>query len=255
MSQNIKAILDALNDSNPHIRIKTLDTIGTIKPTNAIEIITPYLSDEHPRVRVAAVWNLGDIGDVNAIPYIIKAAKEDPSEEVRGVAIAALQNYHSHDIMLCLVDEVYREKFSRRPRQEVAKQLQNYNDELAVDALIILLEDEDVFVRDEAAESLLKLNRSRLVEVWKKALKDVSDDVRNIAIQALTDLGYVESAVDELIVLLQDENIFVRDSVAESLLQLNRPRLLEVWKKALNDSSEDVQDIAAQAIADLEVPI
>ncbi|WP_186538589.1 hypothetical protein [Dulcicalothrix desertica] len=33
-----------------------------------------------------------------------------------------------------------------------------------------MLEDEDVFVRDEAAESLLELNRARLLEVWKKAL-------------------------------------------------------------------------------------
>ncbi|BAZ15724.1 peptidase C14 caspase catalytic subunit p20 [Calothrix sp. NIES-4071] len=255
MSQDIKTILDALNDSNPHARIQALDTIGTMKPTNAIEIIIPYLSDENARVRVAAVWNLGDIKDVNAVPYIITAAKEDASEEVRGVAIAALENYHSHDILICLVEEVHREKLSRRPRQEVAKQLQNYNSELAVDALIILLEDEDVFVRDEAAQSLLKLNRSTLIEVWKKALKDVSDDVRNIAIQALSDLGYVELAVDELVVLLQNENIFVRDSVAEALLQLNRPRLMEVWEKALNDSSEDVRDIAVQAIADLEVLI
>lgn len=251
MSHDINTILDGLNNSNPHARIQALDTIGTMKPTNATEIITPYLLDDNDKVRVAAVWNLGDIKDVNAVPHIIKTAKEDSSEEVRGIAIAALENYHSHDILLCLVDEVHREKLSRRPRQEVAKQLREYNEDLAVDALSILLEDEDVFVRDEAAESLLKLNRSRLVDVWKKALKDPSDDVRNIAIQALSDLGYVESAVDELAVLLQNENIFVRDSVAEALLELNRPRLMEVWKKALNDSSEDVRDIAAQAIADL----
>lgn len=250
MSQDINKILDGLNSSNPHARIQALDTIGTMKPTNALEIITPYLSDNNDRVRVAAVWNLGDIKDVNAVPYIIKTAKEDPSEEVRGIAIAALQNYHTPDILHCLVNEVHREKLSRRPRQEVAKQLREYDEESAVDALVVLLEDEDVFVRDEAAESLIKLNRPRLVEVWKKTLKDASDDVRNIAIQALSDLGYVESAVDELVILLENENIFVRDSVAEALLQLNRPRLMEVWKKALNVRSEDVRDIAVQAIAD-----
>jgi HEAT repeat protein len=181
-------MLEALNNSNPHAKIQALDTIGTMKPNNAIEIITPYLLDDNDKVRVAAVWNLGDIKDVNAVPYIIKVAKEDPREEVRGVAIAALQNYHSHDILMCLVDEVHREKLSRRPRQEVAKQLREYNQELAVDALTILLEDEDVFVRDEAAESLLKLNCPRLVEVWKKALNDSSEDVRDIAAQAIANL-------------------------------------------------------------------
>jgi HEAT repeat protein len=226
MSQDMTTILKALNDANPHVRIQALDTIGTIKPTNAIETIVPYLSDDNVRVRVAAVWNLGDVGEINAISHIIKVATEDPSEGVRGAALGALKNYHNCDILECLVAEVYRQKRSRRPRQEVAKQLQDYNDESAVDALIVLLEDEDVFVRDDAAESLLKLNRPRLVEVWKKALGDLSDDVRSIAIQALDDLGYVELAVDELVVLLEDENIFVRDSVAESLLELNRPRLL-----------------------------
>jgi HEAT repeat protein len=117
--------------------------------------------------------------------------------------------------------------------------------------LIILLEDEDVFVRDDAAESLLQLNRPRLVEVWKRALKDLSDDVRNIAIKALTDLGYVEEAIDRLVDLLQDKDFFVRDLVAEWLLQLNRPRLIEVWKQALNDPDEDVRDIAIKAITDL----
>jgi HEAT repeat protein len=252
MPEEIASILKELQDPNPSARIKALDTIGTMKPSNAIDIITPYLSDNHIRVRVASVWNLGDIRDINAIPYIIKAAKEDPSEEVRGVALAALENYQNLEVLNCLLAEVYREKLSRRPRQEVAKQLGKYDSDEAVNALIILLEDDDVFVRDDAAESLLQLNRPRLVIVWKRALKDLSDDVRNIAIQALTDLGYVEEAIDELVVLLQNEDLFARDGIAESLLQLNRPRLSEVWKQALNDPDEDVRDIAIKALTDLE---
>lgn len=251
MPEEIASILKELQDPNPSARIKALDTIGTMKPSNAIDIITPYLSDNHIRVRVASVCNLGDIRDINAIPYIIKAAKEDPSEEVRGAALAALENYQNLEVLNCLLSEVYREKLSRRPRQEVAKQLGKYDSDEAVNALIILLEDEDVFVRDDAAESLLQLNRPRLVEVWKRALKDLSDDVRNIAIKALTDLGYVEEAIDRLVDLLQDKDFFVRDLVAEWLLQLNRPRLIEVWKQALNDPDEDVRDIAIKAITDL----
>jgi len=61
-----------------------------------------------------------------------------------------------------------RQKKSRRPRRVVAQQLQYYNDERAVDALIILLlQDEDVYVRIFAADSLVELNRSRLRKVWK----------------------------------------------------------------------------------------
>ncbi|AFZ24520.1 HEAT repeat-containing protein [Cylindrospermum stagnale PCC 7417] len=251
MSEEMATILKDLKDPNPRARIKALDTIGTMKPSNAIDLITPYLSDNHVRVRVASVWNLGDIRNINAIPHIIKAAKQDPSEEVRGVALAALENYQSPEILDCLVAEVYREKQSRRPRQEVAKQLQHYDFEEAVNALIILLHDEDVFVRDDAAESLLQLNRPRLVDVWKKSLEDLSDDVRNIAVTALTNLGFIEEAIDELVALLQDENFFMRDSLAECLLKLNRPRLREVWQKFLNDQEEDVRDIAIKALQEL----
>jgi len=73
-----------------------------------------------------------------------------------------------YNIPGCLLDEVYRQKKSRRPRQVVAQQLQYYNDERAVDALVILLlQDEDVYVRIFAADSLVELNRSRLRKVWK----------------------------------------------------------------------------------------
>ncbi|WP_347566144.1 HEAT repeat domain-containing protein [Scytonema sp. UIC 10036] len=89
----------------------------------------------------------------------------------------------------CLINEVYREKKSRRPRQVVAQQLQKYNEEKSVDALTaLLLQDEDVYVRIFAADSLLILNRPRLSGVWKQALDDESTYVIEIANQALSQI-------------------------------------------------------------------
>jgi hypothetical protein len=45
MSEEMATILKELKYPNPHARIKALDTIGTRKPSNAIDIITPYLLD------------------------------------------------------------------------------------------------------------------------------------------------------------------------------------------------------------------
>ena len=185
-----------LQNSNPDIQELALDKIGAVKPDNALEIILPFLSDPNPELRGAAACNLGDISDSRAVSHLIEVSRKDPEEKVRGEALSALENYRDPEILKCLVDEVYREKKSRRPRQVAAQQQQHYNNEQSVEALIILpLEDEDVYVRIFAADSLLALNRPRLYEVWKEALEDYSTYVIGIANKALQDLQNYEQLI------------------------------------------------------------
>jgi HEAT repeat protein len=156
MSDEMEAILKDLSNSDPELRESALDRIGVTKPDNAIELIVPFLGDSDAEVRGTAACNLGLIEDSRVIPYLIEVARRDTSEKVRAEAIVSLAEYRSPEILDCLIAEVHREKRSRRPRQEVAKQLRNYNTDDAVEALIELLQDDDAFVRDHAAESLLK---------------------------------------------------------------------------------------------------
>lgn len=189
MQYNMATILKKLQDENPDVRELALDKIGMLQPANAIELIIPFLEDSDPEVRGTAACNLGIVNDIRSVPYLIKIVESDYSEKVRTEALISLAEYKSPDILNCLVAEVYREKKSRRPRQEVAKQLRHYNTESAVDALILLLKDADVFVRDHAADTLLHLNRPRLREVWENALTDQSLDVQEVAAQALAQLS------------------------------------------------------------------
>lgn len=158
-----------------------------------IDVLIESLSNSDVQIRVEAACDLGELDDPAAIPHLIRAS-EDPFEAVRGEALAALSNYHSPDVLKRLVSEVDRQKYSRRPRQEVAKQLGHYEARAAIDALIRLLDDEDVFVREYAAESLFRLTDSgladsALAEAWRHAAKDRSADVREIAMEALRSLG------------------------------------------------------------------
>lgn len=185
----LQTAISDLENSNSDIRELALDKIGTLKPDNAFEIIVPFLSDSEPEVRGTAACNLGDIGDSRSVPYLIELARKDPVEKVRSEALSALETYRVPEILKCLIDEVDREKKSRRPRQIVAQQLQHYNNEESVDALIILLlQDDDVYVRIFAADSLLELNRPKLREVWEQALEDESTYVIEIANKALANL-------------------------------------------------------------------
>jgi HEAT repeat protein len=185
----IQTLIAELQNSNPDIRELALDKIGTLNPDNALEIILPFLSDPNPEVRGTAACNLGDINNSHSVPHLIKLARIDSEEKVRSEALSALENYRDPEILKCLIDEVYQEKKSRRPRQIVAQQLQHYNNEQSIDALIILmLQDDDVYVRIFAADSLLALNHPRLYEVWQQALLDESTYIIAIANKALQDL-------------------------------------------------------------------
>ncbi|MUG92353.1 hypothetical protein F7734_07750 [Scytonema sp. UIC 10036] len=152
-------------------------------------MLVSFLSDVNPEIRSTAACNLGEIHDIRSVPHLIDLVRYDTAESVRSEALSALENYRSPEILDCLINEVYREKKSRRPRQVVAQQLQKYNEEKSVDALTaLLLQDEDVYVRIFAADSLLILNRPRLSGVWKQALDDESTYVIEIANQALSQI-------------------------------------------------------------------
>jgi len=186
----MQQILEDLKHSNSQIREAALDRVGEMNPDRAIPLLIPFLSDPDEGVRETAASNLGFIHENAAIPYLIQTVEEDFSEKVRAQALLSLAEYRSPEILDCLIKEAQRVKRSRPPRQLVAQQLRFYDTEAAVDALITLLQDDDVFVRDHAAESLFELNRPRLRNVWEVALKDRSQDVQTIAKKALSNLGF-----------------------------------------------------------------
>jgi HEAT repeat protein len=189
MNHELQAALTELQNPDPEIRELALDRIGSLQPNHVFEIIVPFLSDPNPAIRSTAACNLGDIDDERSIPLLIDLVKQDPVEEVRAEALFSLENYRAPEILKCLIDEVHREKKSRRPRQIAAKQLQHYNTDQSREALsILLLQDDDVYVRTFAADSLLKLNHSKLSDVWKQALEDESSYVSEVSNQALVNL-------------------------------------------------------------------
>lgn len=194
MLNDMSVILEDLKNKNSEIREVALDKIGTLKPSNSLEIILTFLSDSEPGVRSTAACNLGEIQDCCAIPYLINLVKNDNDEEVRADALSALGEYQSSEILNCLIDEVNYEKRSRRPRQEVARQLKHYNAEEAVDALIILLQDEDDYVKIPAVDSLFELNRPRLRQVWIDALDSENCYVSEVAKKALAFFRFINTS-------------------------------------------------------------
>ncbi|WP_075207586.1 HEAT repeat domain-containing protein [Archangium violaceum] len=188
MSSLLQHVLDELKDPDPRKRIFALDKIARINPDNALEIILPFLSDSHGDVRVEAAFNLGEIANPAAVPHLLTTIKNDSDDTVRAEAIGALESYRSSEILQCLLEEVRRVKRSRRPRQEVARQLGHYASQDSIDALLILFDDEDDVVRDHVVESLLKLNRPALRAFWQRASQDSREFIREMSYKALSEL-------------------------------------------------------------------
>jgi HEAT repeat protein len=106
MLNELSVILEDLKNPNSEIRELALDKIGTLKPSNSLEILLPFWSDSDPGVRSTAACNLGEIQDICAIPHLINIVKNDNDEELRADALSALSEYQSSEILDCLIDEV-----------------------------------------------------------------------------------------------------------------------------------------------------
>lgn len=121
------------------------------------EALTDHLGHPDPEIRSTVAFGLGEIVDDRAIDVLIALVDRDDSERVRDEALRALDEFRDSRILDCLVREIDRPKRSRPPRQVVARQLRHYPGVRAEAALTRLLDDEDEFVRSDAAESLTYL--------------------------------------------------------------------------------------------------
>ena len=183
-----ETLLQWLREGDDTLRVRALDAIGDLRPEGAFEVVVEHLHHPKPRVRMAAACNLADIGDARAIPYLLEVVRDDPDKDVRDEAVRSLDTWRDDSILQGLVREVSRPDRSWVVLRAVARQLRHYDRSEAVAALLELLSDEELLVRDVAAESLLQLNRPSLRRFWEEAMGDPSDEVRRIADEALIEL-------------------------------------------------------------------
>jgi len=77
--------------SNTNLKCHLVDILGRLKNSDTLDFLARVLDDEFFTVRASAAKALGELGDKKAIPYLLKAQKADPSEEVQKEATLALK--------------------------------------------------------------------------------------------------------------------------------------------------------------------
>jgi HEAT repeat protein len=166
MTRETAEVLAGLMDVDPSARRRAARQFATLRLADPVGTLAPLLRDGDAHVRAAAIDALDDISDPRAVPLLLELAATDPAPNVREDALSALSPYRGPDVLARLLAEAARPGQPRRARQTLAEQLGHYHDERAVDALVELLDDDDVLVQERAIESLSRQNRPRLHRIW-----------------------------------------------------------------------------------------
>jgi len=194
---------------------------------------------------------------LNELLRLWKETKFDPlRDEINRVFIAMAGTRNGGKIvnnLLGLLED--EDKYVRR---DAAKTLGNLGraDDRVIDRLLGLLEDKDSGVREGANEALGKLGRAddRVIDRLLRLLKDEDSYVRENAAEALGNLGRAEErVVDGLFGLLKDENWWVRGNAAEALDKIGRAddKVINGLLGLLEDKDSYVRDNAAKALGKL----
>ncbi|MEK9150023.1 MAG: HEAT repeat domain-containing protein, partial [Candidatus Desantisbacteria bacterium] len=118
----------------------------------------------------------------------------------------------------------------------------------AIPTLKKALEDNDTYVRRNAAVALGRIGHTSAIPALIEALEDEKLDVRRAAVEALGAIGH-ESAILVLIGALEiDPDWHVRQAAVEALGKIGHASAIPTLKKALEDNDPYVRQAAAEAM-------
>ncbi len=237
-------LINALEDEDFNVRKKAAKSLEKIEINDssqmeALKIIVETQiegwNDKNKSVKKIPIVYLGRIG-TPVIEPLIKALKHE-NRDVRwraAVALARTQDYRSIEPMIAALEDK-----DLYVRQKVVWSLRLSNDPEVIKHLISILNDEDesLKVRRSAAGSLGEIGDHSAIKPLINALKREPKHAYSYT-QALMNIG--NSAVEDLIGLLNDDNWRVRKEAATILTYAKNDRVLDALIKASNDENSKV---------------
>lgn len=254
-------VLDPLialfKDPSPRVRDFAAGAVASIRKPQTILLLSSALQDQNAIVRATAINALGDSYtsrdrfEVNTYsPSEVRAFKvkimellirtiNDPEPSVRESVLSVLSKpwvyeYSTQYVLEELKDPQITEilisvlEDSNKDIKEFATSalgsINLKNNPKAIDLLISALDDRDRNIRKNAVEALGKLSDHKVVHPLIAALRDSDSSIRTSAAQALHKSpipGTTNRAVASLIILLEDDNLDIRNTAAYSLADIN----------------------------------
>ena len=239
----ITALLTAVDDENPKVRIEAIYTLGSIAqpplPDDAARQLIKALDHYDPAIRAAAARVIGRLKVTSAGKELIKAVN-DSQQPVRFAAMRALG-----DIREATAVESLAQLAQHYGRGEGAWSALDALAKIAHPSSVPLFKsrliDRDQYIRRAAAEGLGRTgDTSELAGLQAAAAKDSSGMVRAATAFALVKLGL--DYTGHLINMLDDDKTVPQ--VAGYLIELG-PSVAPELVKRLNDADKPVRGNAA----------
>ena len=273
----IGALLKAVDDENPKVRLEAIYTIGSIaRPPVVKEHVPGLLSalDHYdPAIRAAAARVIGRLGADGVTDALIKAVN-DSQEPVRFAAMRALGQVRAASAVQALTQQL---EFYKRGEGawSALDALARIAHGSSVPVFTARLADRDSFMRRAAIEGLARTKHEPSIPALESALAtDGSRTVRAAAAFALQSLGRAEhgrlaqflgdddlapqiaeyfielgpSTTVGLIPSLKDTDASVRGNAAVVLGGIGNPSHIVVLQPLLHDRNREVVRAAERAI-------
>ncbi len=242
-----------LADEDKGVRLAALAALASCKPDEARRSLVDHLGHEHRRFREVALVALAAREKQEALPFIEPLAS-DPEWSVRArltEALGAIESPRAGEILRDLSTST-----DARVRGGAARNLGVHRERLAPLVLPAALEDEDLFVRAAALESMGSREAAAAsgrdpVEILRdgylRAMEDPLTDARLAAVEALAALAS-DAAREAIEQVLEDPDYLVRKRAAEALRKTFQiDRLDRVGEPPPSRSDEEYLEIVRRA--------
>ncbi|MFQ5980999.1 MAG: HEAT repeat domain-containing protein [Candidatus Heimdallarchaeota archaeon] len=267
-----KEILDALEDSNRHTRLRTVEITRRIADSTAISHLLPLLADKKSEIRRTVIITLGQLSvgqpevtrligrrlrdpelevrkeatntlnhlvDISAAPFLVLAEEEEENEAIKGlvsVALASLENKAPERIQA--LRGLYSTENSINAEQALIE-----NGDAVLPDVVVLLSAVNYHIRKSALRIFSALENSTVVPEICYSLKDEVIEIRKEAISTLVAIGS-EDATDSLLEALNDQQI--HDEAVDALVKIGKVNRIQ--NAATQGNSELIQAGACRVL-------
>ena len=258
------------------MRAVAAHALGVIGDANATAVLLQLLRDERYFVREQAAFALGQMGQ-GAVDQIVELSNAG-TPATREAAIEALGRFNLPRTVQRLQEAL--EDRNASVRTAAVNALGQTGSERAVPPLMVLMRDESSPLRGQAAAALGKLGDAALPSLIG-ALKDSRPSVRQLASEALGDIGSKQAvpallaliagdqsgaraeaiealgkigdsaAIAPVLEAMRDGSIAVRKKGIVALARFRDPRTTQALERALADRNEEIRQIAAVGLGDI----
>ena len=210
----LEAIVLALTDRKPIVRLEAVKTAGAVKSSHLVPNLAPFLRSRHAAVRIELALALGKIADERCVDYLIGLlADVDPL--VREKARVCLDSIDSARVRRALNDSRFIQLIAgmggREPdRRDTARRIGVEGISEALPLLNAACGDRFKEVRIEVLRSIAMFRDPSSTDCAARLLKDKYYDVRIEAMRALAGIGG-EDSLKALQIALHDKNKKIRE--------------------------------------------